>query len=162
MPRTFRFEHFTAAKPDVSKQKRGTEREKHIPLKSEQPPPPDEKFNYGHRHAQTEELYKKHRAAHERGEARRAERVVPGKEEPGRAGHAPLEPEGLERLKEMAQQAVSRVVEAAREAAKGRPLKAGKKLAGEAMTGARKVAREVSARTVKKGRESESEKGRGR
>ncbi|HSP81888.1 MAG TPA: hypothetical protein VLQ93_25430, partial [Myxococcaceae bacterium] len=141
MPRTFRFEHFTAAKPDVSKQKRGSEREPHPPIKSEQAEPAVEGLHYGHRHAQTEELYKKHREEHER-EAARAEPVIHGKEEPGRAVHAPLEPEGRERRKELAQQAVSSVVEAAREAAKGRPLKAGKKLAGEAVTGARKVARE--------------------
>jgi len=158
MPRTFRFEHFTAAKPEVSKQKSGTEKERHTPLKGEQATPPEEKLHYGHRHAQTEKLYKKHREEHER-EAERAEPVIHGKAEPRREGHAPPEPEGLERLRELAQQAVSSVVEAAREAAKGRPLKAGKKLAGEAVTGARKVAREMSARAAKLKKGGESEKG---
>jgi hypothetical protein len=156
MPRTYSFDHFTAVKPDVSKQKKGSERERTTPLKSEQPLPPDGQFNYGHRHAKTEELYKQHREEHERQarapkpekkQARKREQpVVPGKGQQQQKEEAPLEM-GRERLKELAQQAVSSVREAAREAVRGRPLKATRQLAGDVFTGARRVAREVSART---------------
>jgi hypothetical protein len=166
MPRTYSFDHFTAAKPDVSKQKKGSERERSTPLKSEQPPPPDGQFNYGHRHAQTEQLYKQHREEHERQEALspKPKKVAKAREEPAVPGkakqemkkeEAPLE-QGREQLKELAQQAISSVRKAAREAARGRPLKATRQLAGDVFTGARRVAREVSART---GLSSEKRKG---
>lgn len=58
---------------------------------------------------------------------------------------------GNQGLRSLAQQAVSSVLEAAREARQGSPLKSARKLATGAVTGVFRVAREMSARTGKKG-----------
>jgi hypothetical protein len=57
---------------------------------------------------------------------------------------------GREGLRGMAQQAVTSVLQAAREATRGKPLVGAKKLATGAVSGALKVVREVSARTASK------------
>jgi hypothetical protein len=146
MPRSYSFDHFQAVKPDVSKRVKGSEREKQTPLKSEQPPPPDAPFNYGHRHAQTEELYKKHRADRVAEphiiEETQAEAIAPDQEATSTAEQERFD---RERLRLMAQHAVSSVLEAAKQAAKGHPLQGARYLADEALSGARRVVKEVSA-----------------
>jgi hypothetical protein len=180
--RTYSFDHFKAEKPEPSMANPGGARQ--VPSGEEaKPPVPSsaEELHYGRQHAQTAELYRKHREERERagqlhasgvqeeplggeappleGQGRRAEPVIHGKEDVEEhhhhphphhehAHHAPKPDEtGREVLKDMAQQAVSSVLEAAKEAAKGRPLVGARKLAGDAFSGVRRVAREVSART---------------
>jgi len=51
MPRSYSFDHFTAAKPDVSKVENA--HGSHHPVKSETPMPEQEGLHYGRQHAQT-------------------------------------------------------------------------------------------------------------
>jgi hypothetical protein len=150
MPRTYSFDHFTTAKPDASKQKHGSEREKHTPLKSEAAEPSSESIHYGHPHAQTEELYKQRREEHEREEALHAA-------EPEQAPRveAPAQERGGEGLKQLAQQAVTSVLDAVREVARGHPVAGTKRLAGDAVSGTRRVVKEVSARATRVGKKKQ-------
>lgn len=170
--RTYSFDHFKADKPEPSTTNPGGA-EQTPPAEQAKPRHNDEGLHYGRQHAQTAELYRKHREERERAEQMR---VSGGPEESVSQKAAPVEwtekqsarrqapllqdkadvedtqafqPGELDRegLKGMAQQAVSSVLAAAKEAVKGRPLSGARKLAGEALSGARRVAREVSART---------------
>lgn len=172
--RTYSFDHFKADKPEPSTTNPGgaeqtppAEQAKHGV-----PPSEDGQLHYGRQHARTAELYQQRREERERaermgvsapgtsedrsevraepmgGEAppmqardeQREEPAVQAKEEET-AGDS-----GNEGLKGLAQQAVSSVLEAAREASKGHPLESARKLATGAVTGVFRVAREVSAR----------------
>lgn len=170
--RTYSFDHFKAEKPDVSKTNQGGANPS-PPVEHTKPqvPPSEEgELHYGRQHARTAELYHKHREERERAEQMRVSGV---QEEPMGGEAPPMEPRaakreepllrdkadvedtrafqpheaGREGLKDLAQQAVSSVLEAAKEAARGRPLTGARKLAGDAFSGVRRVAREVSART---------------
>jgi hypothetical protein len=163
--RTYSFDHFKADKPEPSTNNPGGA-EQTPPAEQARPrvPPSEEgQLHYGRQHAQTSELYRQHREERERAEQMR----VSGAQEEPLGGEAPPPEEpllkskedvenpqafkpdeaGLEGLKGLAQQAVSSVLAAAKEAAKGRPLLGARKLAGDAFSGVRRVAREVSART---------------
>lgn len=128
------------------------------------PPSEEGQLHYGRQHAQTAELYHQHREEREftarfseaqvepqGGEAppmeAREEPIIKGKQELPKA--PPAEGFGLESLKGMAQQAVSSVRQAAREAARGRPLEGARKLAGDTVSGVLRVAREVSTRRAR-------------
>ena len=169
--RTYSFDHFKADKPEPSTTNPGGA-EQTPPAEQAKPRHNDEGLHYGRQHAQTAELYRKHREERERaqqmgvsgtqeettgGEAppvEFAERQSDKREKPLRQGKANVEDTqaaqmdetGGEGLKAMAQQAVSSVLAAAKEAAKGRPLTGAKKLAGEAFSGVRRVAQQVSAK----------------
>jgi hypothetical protein len=165
--RTYSFDHFKADKSEPSttqasgaEQTPPAEQAKHGVPHSE-----EGQLHYGRQHARTAELY------HQRREEReRAERM--GVSPPGTStrppevqaepmgGEAPpvqareeekSEDTGHEGLKGLAQQAVSSVLEAAREATRGSPLKSARKLATGAVSGVFRVAREVSARAGKMG-----------
>lgn len=155
MPRTYSFDHFTATKPAISVGKRA-QTQRSVPLKSELQSHAGA-LHYGHAHSSTGELYKKHREEHDRLEAMRppreereafaGESVETGaREEADFASDGELE-FSREGLKDMAQSALGSVKQAAREALRGRPLVGARRLAGEAVTGALRVARQVSART---------------
>lgn len=170
--RTYSFDHFKADKPEPSTTNPGGA-EQTPPAEQAKPRHDDKELHYGRQHAQTAELYRKHREERERAEQMRVSgsqeepmgREVPRAEmrekqsakrqEPLLRDKADVEdtqafqPDetGREGLKGLAQQAVSSVLEAAKEAAKGRPLTGARKLAGDAFSGARRVVREVSART---------------
>ncbi|WP_375768652.1 hypothetical protein NR798_44405 [Archangium gephyra] len=166
--RTYSFDHFKADKPEPSTTNPGGAEQ--TPPAEQAKPQADTGLHYGRAHAQTAELYRKHREERERSKQMRvsespaestdaeapvAQRaaapqestVVQEKADMGKAQDATPDETRLEGLKGLAQQAVSRVMEAAKEAAKGRPLTGAKKLAGDAFSGVRRVAREVSART---------------
>ena len=164
--RTYRFDHFKAEKPEVSKTNRGGA-EQTPPVEQARhtvPPSEEGQLHYGRQHAQTAELYQKHREEREHaeqlggaqevqaeplgGEAPpREEPVIHGKEDVEQhAGSMPDE-SGREGLRSLAQQAVTSVLQAAREAAKAGPVGGAKLLAGSAVSGVRRVAREVSTRT---------------
>ena len=125
--------------------------------------------HYGRQHARTAELYRQRREARERAEQESTPAEVqaeplggeaPPMEEPvlhtrqdvenvDVEQHADSVPDEStrERLRNRAQQAVTGVLRAARQAAKkAAPLQGAKKLAGSAVSGMRRVAREVSAR----------------
>jgi hypothetical protein len=167
--RTYSFDHFKADKPEPSTTNPGGA-EQTPPAEQAKPRSEDRELHYGRQHAQTAELYRKHREERERaeqmrvsgvqeeplgGEAPPVEQQAAGREEPLLEDKADVEdtqafqPDeaGLEGIKGLAQQAVSSVLAAAKEAAKGRPLTGARKLAGDAFSGVRRVAREVSART---------------
>jgi len=176
--RTYSFDHFKADKPEPSTTNPGGA-EQTPPAEQAKPRSDDGQLHYGRQHAQTAELYRKHRQERERAEQMRvsggqeeseaAPRQAKEAQEPlrqdakeqPRAEQAPaIQPDeaGHEGLKGLAQQAVSSVLAAAKEAAKGRPLSGARKLAGEAFSGVRRVAQEVSARTgrtVKKEQKTE-------
>ena len=149
MTKTFRDEQNTVAAPD----------EKHSA------PEAANKVRYGHAHARTEQLYQERRARYElkkQQEAAQAAREQqagqheedPSVEAPSVEAHASepaaetvhLEGFGKERVKELALDAVKSVLGAAREAVHGHPLVGARKLAGDALSGALKVAREVTSR----------------
>lgn len=154
MTKTLHIENNTVGGPDVNtKQELGAEQ--HVPLKSEAAMEGDGKVHYGHAHARTSQLYQERRAQFEmkkRLEATQAAQAkkseskasedVSAEASPGEAAEA----FGTERVKEMALEAVKSVVGAAREAVHGHPLAGARKLAGDAVSGALKVAREVKAR----------------
>lgn len=173
--RTYSFDHFKADKPEPSTTNPGgaeqtppAEQAKHGV-----PPSDDGQIHYGRQHARTAELYHQRREERERAEkmgvsppgaseARAEVQAEPmgGEAPPMQAREEPTvqakeepkdEDTGHEGLKGLAQQAVSSVLEAAREAAKGSPLKSARKLASGAVAGAVRVAREVSARAGKTG-----------
>ncbi|MFY0527838.1 hypothetical protein ACN28I_33370 [Archangium gephyra] len=161
--RTYSFDHFKADKPEPSTTNPGGA-EQTPPAEQAKPRSDDGQVHYGRQHAQTAELYRKHREERERAEQMRVsearaeptaaapevrERQAAGREEPLAQEQAPEEA-GPAGIKGLAQQAVSRVLAAAKEAAQGHPLTGARKLAGDAVSGARRVAREVSARTGKK------------
>jgi hypothetical protein len=125
--------------------------------------------HYGRQHAQTAELYRQRREARASAEQESAPDEIhteplggeaPPAEEPvlhtqrdvetvDEEQHADSPPDEAtrERLRTRAQQAVTSVLRAARQAArKAAPLEGAKKLADTAMSGVRRVAREVSAR----------------
>lgn len=72
MPRTYPFDHFTAAKPDPSKRGHGER-----PLGVSPPPPHggQKEIHYGKQHAQTEALYRAHEREHRSAEAAAAARA---------------------------------------------------------------------------------------
>ena len=117
----------------------------------------DNKVHYGHAHARTEQLYQERRAKYElkkqreAAEARREQKAEKPEEvqpiEASASEAAPEETFGKERVKELALDAVKSVIGAAREAVHGRPLVGARKLAGDAVSGALRVAREVASRT---------------
>ncbi|WNG23118.1 hypothetical protein F0U62_03005 [Cystobacter fuscus] len=159
MTKTFRDEQNTLAAPDENT--RST-------TKSEPTPEVANKVRYGHAHARTEQLYKERRARYElkkqqeAAQAAREQQARTHEETPSveaRASEAapqtpPLESAGegsnegfgRERVKELALDAVKSVLGAAREAVHGHPLVGARKLAGDALSGALKVAREVTSR----------------
>ncbi|HEX5749882.1 MAG TPA: hypothetical protein VFZ09_26865 [Archangium sp.] len=190
--RTYSFDHFKADKPEPSTTNPGGAEQ--TPPAEQSKPHTDEGVHYGRQHAQTAELYRKHREERERAEqmrvsetparseaapreAREQRNAEPvrqeAKKEPRAEQPRAEQPQALESdeagaagLKGLAQQAVSSVLEAAKEAAKGRPLSGARKLAGEAFSGVRRVAQQVSARTgrtakqeQKKEQEKEQERG---
>jgi hypothetical protein len=164
--RTDSFDHVKADQPEPSTMN---------PDGAEQTPPAEQarprtgngQLHYGRQHAQTAELYRKHREKRERAEQMRAaeaqaeptgaeapapkvmEKQAAGREEPLAQEQVPEEA-GREGIKGLAQQAVSSVLAAAKEATKGHPLTGARKLAGDAFSGVRRVAQQVSARTGKK------------
>lgn len=173
MTKTFRDEQNTMAAPDENtRQELDAPREKHSAPKSEPAPQAANKVRYGHAHARTEQLYQERRAryelkkqqeaaqaareqqAHAHGErpsvqARASEAApeTPHLEGAGEsAGENSNEGFGRERVKELALDAVKSVLGAAREAVHGHPLVGARKLAGDALSGALKVAREVTSR----------------
>ncbi|QRK10322.1 hypothetical protein JQX13_09635 [Archangium violaceum] len=166
--RTYSFDHYKADKPEPSTTNPGGA-EQTPPAEQAKPavPPSEEgQLHYGRQHARTAELYQKRREERERAEqlsVSEAQQEPMGSEVPPMeaskaetqeqpAVAAQQEEPGHEGLKELAQDAVTSVVQAAREAAKGRPLTGARKLAGDAMSGVLRVAREVSAlRAEKKG-----------
>lgn len=128
-------------------------------------------IHYGRQHARTAELYRKHRE--ERAERERAEQLraseaqaepmrteAPAPEESQQQAAEPMHPDarkveeprqdtapdeaGRPGLKDLAQQAVSSVLTVAKHAY---PFTRARELAGDAFSGVRRVAREVSART---------------
>lgn len=179
--RTYSFDHFKADKPEPSTTNPGGAEQTPPAEQAKHGVPPSEEgqLHYGRQHARTAELYQRRREERERAE--RMGVSAPGTSEPKAevqaeplGGEAPPvqareedreEPAvqakedveagdtGREGLKGLAQQAVSSVLEAAREASKGHPLKSARKLATGAVTGVFRVAREVSARAGKTGPE---------
>lgn len=148
MTKTFRDEQNTMAAPDENTRQ--------------------DKVRYGHAHARTEQLYQERRAryelkkqqeaaqaareqqAHAHGERpsvqARASEAAPQTPPLEGAGEGANEGFGRERVKELALDAVKSVLGAAREAVHGHPLVGARKLAGDALSGALKVAREVTSR----------------
>ncbi|HEX8825257.1 MAG TPA: hypothetical protein VF794_35415 [Archangium sp.] len=134
---------------------------------------------YGRQHARTAELYRKKREARALAEQKSATTAAP-QEQLSITAEPPQEPMGGEAppmemmeqpanstpaeaphegLRDKAQHAVASVIHAAKEAAhKAHPLQGAKKLASEVVSGAVKVARQVSARRVS----SEKAKGAGK
>jgi FtsZ-interacting cell division protein ZipA len=186
--RTYSFDQFNADKPELSTTNPGGA-EQTPPAEQARPRTDEGRLHYGRQHAQTAQLYRKHRQERERAEQMRRASETPAKSEatpreamepraaePPRqdakeqpqADQAPaLKPDeaGHGGLKGLAQQAVSSVLAVAKEAAKGHPLSGARKLAGEAFSGVRRVAQQVSARTgrtVKKEQESGTKKGPGK
>jgi hypothetical protein len=173
--RTYSFDHFKADKPEPSTTNPGGAEQTPPAEQAKHGVPPSEEgqLHYGRQHARTAELYHQRREERERAEkmgvspsgasADKAEvqaEPMGGEAPPMQAREEPTvhakedvkdEDTGHEGLKGLAQQAVSSVLEAAREAAKGSPLKSARKLATGAVTGVFRVAREVSARAGKTG-----------
>ncbi|HEX8435083.1 hypothetical protein [Archangium sp.] len=132
---------------------------------------------YGRQHARTAELYHQRRLKRQREEQLAVNAVQPppmGTEAPSPLEmpkqavepHMDSKPEtsGHEGLRDRAQQAVTSVLQAAREL---HPLENAKKLAGEAVSGALRVVRQVSARAASRKsldttRGEEAKKGRKR
>ncbi|WP_257451314.1 prolipoprotein diacylglyceryl transferase [Archangium lipolyticum] len=181
--RTYSFDHFRADKPEPSVTNPGGARQ--TPPAEEArptvPPSAETPIHYGRQHAQTAELYQKHREERELQERLRASEEVrqePAevRQEPAGAEAPPLEareqestppgePEAVqplelqpENLKELAREAVASVLRAAKEAAKGNPFEGAKHLAGDAMSGALRVARGVSARRAAKSEQNSEKK----
>lgn len=123
--------------------------------------------HYGRQHARTAELYRQRREARERAEQESTpdevlaepmggeapppleEPVLQAQQDVDVEQHADSVPDEAtrEKLRTRAQHAVTSVLRAARQAArKAAPLEGAKKLAGSAVSGVRRVAREVSAR----------------
>lgn len=160
MARAIQSEHFNANQPLLSRQRRAGGPEQYAASKESSPLSNDGAIHYGHSHAKTEELYRKHREEHELLEAMRITSQEDSQQEPLEAREAfeqrqvedvprddvlPTD-SGLD-LKQLAQQAVSSVVQAGCEAIKGRPLVGARQLADDALSGTLRVVREVSART---------------
>ena len=123
---------------------------------------------YGRQHARTAELYRKKREARALAEQKKATAEAPVAPMSVTA-EAPMEPMGgeapptmrkedladvtpaqaSEGLRDRAQHAVETVVQAAKEAANLHPLQGAKKLAGDVVSGALQLARQVSARKAK-------------
>ncbi|EPX59749.1 hypothetical protein D187_002493 [Cystobacter fuscus DSM 2262] len=169
MTKTFRDEQNTVAAPDENtRQELDAPREKHSAPKSEPAPQAANKVRYGHAHARTEQLYQERRARYElkkqqeAAQAAREQQARTHEESPSvearasetaprtphleSAGENASEGFGRERVKELALDAVKSVIGAAREAVHGHPLVGARKLAGDALSGALKVAREVTSR----------------
>lgn len=170
--RTYSFDHFKADKPEPSTtHPGGAEQTPPVEQAKHGVPPSEEgQLHYGRQHARTAELYHQRREEREHAEqmgvvqtepmggeappmqAReqtREEPVIHGKELGEAPQASPSEDTGRESLKSLAQQAVTGVLEAAREATRGRPLKGARMLATGAVTGVFRIAREVSARAGK-------------
>ncbi len=167
MPRTYSFDHFTAAKPAPSVSKRASTQARQ-PLKSELHTHSGA-VHYGHAHSRTEQLYRQHREEHERQEAMRGPAASGSQAKAPSArleADSPREMDGERApsgdLRTLARGAVDSVRQAAREALKGRPLQGARKLAGEAVSGALRVAREVSARTARSSEDIGASKGSGK
>ncbi len=184
--RTYRFDHFKAEKPEPSVTTPEGARQTHPAEETKPTVPPSEEgqLHYGRQHAQTAELYHQRRQEREEAEqlgvagvqqeplggeappletrkqraAPREEPVIHGKEDVEQHAGSMPEESGRAGLRGLAQQAVTSVLQAAREASRGRPLVGAKKLAGDAVSGALKVAREVSARRASR-KSSEAPKG---
>ncbi|PTL83287.1 hypothetical protein [Vitiosangium sp. GDMCC 1.1324] len=166
--RTYSFDHFMADKPEPTVANAGGARQT-PPVeeaKGQVPPSEEGQLHYGRQHARTAELYRKHREEREHvrqqggagfqeeprsaeapSQKARAEPILHDKEDV--EDHEAPKPDarGLENWRELAQQAVSSVLQAAKETARGRPLVGARKLAGDTVSGVLRVAREVSART---------------
>lgn len=157
--RTYSFDHFKADKPEPSVANPGGA-EQTPPAEQAKPPVHDEgQIHYGRQHGRTAELYHQRRLEREQaermgatsvqqepmgGEAPPVEAAKPEVEQ-AQSFEQPKEPE-REQLQGLARQAVATVIQAARDAAKGHPLQSAKKLAGDTLSGVRRVAQEVSAR----------------
>jgi FtsZ-interacting cell division protein ZipA len=134
-------------------------------VRAEQPPAVEQtktrapgQIHYGRQHARTAELYRKHREERERAEQLRASeaqaapmsaQATPSKAVEQQATEPLRQEEQKEEaehpgLKDLAQQAVSSVLTVAKHAY---PFTRARQLAGDALSGVRRVAREVSART---------------
>lgn len=157
--RTYRFDHYIAQKPDPSKVGMEADRERG-PLKSEAAQPPQEPgVHYGHSHAKTEELYRKHRKEHEQAERKRArasaKKMTVEAQPPAPAARSeprrPAEKRPEPLLEELARRAVRGVGGALKEVATGHPVKGAKRLVGEAAGGAKRLAREAVERSPVKG-----------
>jgi hypothetical protein len=178
--RTYSFDHFKADKPEPSQTNQyGADQTPRVEQAKPQVPPSEEgQLHYGRQHAQTAELYHQRRTEREQAERMgvspevqaephggEAPPILQGKEDVEQhAGSMPDESE-REGLRGLAQQAVASVLLAAREAAKEGPLGGAKKLAGTAVSGVRRVAREVSARAgrpASTGRQDDTRKGPGK
>lgn len=179
--RTYSFDNFKADKPEPSTTNPGGA-EQTPPAEQAKPRSDNGQLHYGRQHAQTAALYRKHREERERAEQLRASEAQAGSMS---AGAAPTEAKeqqaaeplrqdtqdveapqavetttaGPEGLKGLAQQAVSSVVAVAKEAAKAHPLSKARKLAGEAFSGVRRVAQQVSARAVRSEKKDEQKGG---
>lgn len=176
--RTYSFDHFKADKPEPSTTNPGGAEQ--TPPAEQAKPHSHDGLHYGRQHAQTAQLYRKHREERERAEQMRVsgtpaqseaaprqateEQAAEPLRQDAKEQQAPaLEPDeaGHTGLKGLAQQAVSSVLAAAKEVAKGHPLSGARKLAGEAFSGVRRAAQQVSARTgrtAKKEQESATKK----
>jgi hypothetical protein len=152
--RTYSFDHFQADKPEPSVTNPGGA--KQTPPAEEARPqvPPSEEgqLHYGRQHAQTAELYHRKREERERAQQmgapamEAAEPVVHDKEDVEQHAGSMPDASAREGLKDKAQQAVASVLQAAKEASKAGPLVGARKLATGVVSGALRVAREVSAR----------------
>lgn len=175
--RTYSFDHFQADKPEPTTANAGGAEQTPSAEQAKHGVPPSEEgqLHYGRQHARTAELYQQRREERERAEqmgvsapgttgskADVQAEPMGGEAPPMRARERTREEPtvqakedeeagdtGSQSLKSLAQQAVSSVLEAAREARRGSPLESARKLATGAVTGMFRVAREVSARTGK-------------
>ena len=154
MTKTLHLEHNTVAGPDANtKQEMDAQIGHPVPLKSDSSVEGDGKVHYGHAHARTSQLYQERRAqfemkkrleASQAAQAQSAPQEAPAQEASESEAPAAF---GTERVKELALEAVKSVVGAAKEAAHGHPIAGVRKLAGDAVSGALKVAREVTNRS---------------
>ncbi|ATB29334.1 hypothetical protein [Melittangium boletus] len=152
MTKTFRIEPSTVSGPSHStRQEEEAHQDKQLPLKSEAT---RGEVRYGHAHAQTEERYQQRRAEydmkkHMRAEEAPAQQEQESAQEPAQeaAPQTGAEVSAPERVKELARDAVRSVLGAAKEAAQGHPIAGARKLAGDAVSGALKVAKEVTNRS---------------
>ncbi len=174
--RTYSFDHYLADKPEPSTTNPGGARQTPPAEEAKPQVPPSEEghIHYGRQHAQTAELYRKHREEREERERAEQMRAAESEAQPSNEETPPVEAReqeaapreeqevpkpdefGREELKQLAQQAVTSVLQAAREAARGRPLVGAKQLAGDAVAGAFRVVREVSARTSRASRNEQT------
>jgi hypothetical protein len=164
--RTYSFDHSKADKPEPSVTNPGGARQTPPAEEAKPTVAPSEtgQIHYGRQHARTAELYHQRRqkraqaeqmnvAGVQRESAPREEPILHDKEDVEQHAGSMPDTSGREKLRELAEQAVTSVLQVAREATRARPLVGAKKLAGNAVSGALRVVREVSARTAKKGKQ---------